>query len=81
VLQTTSPRDDAVLVGERACRTVRVEECEPHRLTCGLLDGAPPLEVGEVRRGEVRGRSVDLDARRLEIQGEGDRDRVERRLS
>ena len=79
-LETTSPRERAVLVRERARRTLRVEEREAHGLTCGLLDGARALEVVEVRRGEARARSVDLDACRLEIQGEGERDRVEGRL-
>jgi hypothetical protein len=64
---TTSPRDDAVLVRERARRTVRVEEREAHMLTCGLLDGARALEIVEFRRGEPRTRSVDLDACRLEV--------------
>lgn len=61
-LETTSPRDRAVLVRERARRAVRVEEREPHGLTCGLFDRARTLEVVEVRRGEARARSVDLDA-------------------
>ena len=76
-LETTSPRERAVLVRERARRTVRLEEREAHGLTCGLLDGARALEVVEARRGEARARSVDLDACRLEFQGEGERDRVE----
>ena len=52
-LETTSPRERAVLVRERARRTVRVEEREAHGLTCGLLDGARALEVVEVRRGSA----------------------------
>ena len=38
------------------------------------------LEVVEVRRGEARARSVDLEACRLKFQGESERDRVEGRL-
>jgi hypothetical protein len=76
-VETTSPRERPILVRERACRTVRVEEREAHGLTCRLLDGARALEVIEVRRGEAGARSVDLDACRLEFQGEGERDRVE----
>jgi hypothetical protein len=62
-LETTSPRKGAVFVRERARRTVRIEECEAHGLTCGLFDRACALEVVEVRRGEARARSVDLDPR------------------
>src|SRR5215469_4209575 len=36
---TTSPRERAFLVRERARRPVRIEEREAHGLTCGLLDG------------------------------------------
>ena len=60
----------------RTRRTVRVEERQAHRLTCGLLNGARVLEVVEVRRGKAGARSVDLDAGRLEVEGEGDRNRV-----
>ena len=74
ILITTEP---AILVRERARRTVCVEEREAHGLTCGLLDGARALEVADVRRSEARARSVDLDACGLEIQSEGERDRVE----
>jgi|SRR5580704_1204911 hypothetical protein len=49
--ETRSPRERAVLVQERARRTVRVEEREAHGLTCGLLDSARALEVVEVRPG------------------------------
>src|ERR1700722_14745804 len=80
LLETTSPRERAVLVRERARRTVRVEEREAHGLLCGLFDAARALEIVEVRRGETRARGVDLDACRLEFQGEGERDRVEGRL-
>src|SRR5580700_2097954 len=72
-----SPRERAVLVRERARWIVRVEKREAHGLTCGLLDSARALEVVKVRRGEARTRSVDLDACRLEVQCEGERDRVE----
>ena len=41
------------------------------------MDGARPLEVVEVRRGEPWARSVDFDACRLKSHGEGERDRVE----
>ena len=75
-----SPRDDTVLVRERSGRTVRVEEREANRFTCGRLDGARTLEIIETRGGEARARGVDLDACRLKVQGEGERDRVERRL-
>src|SRR5258708_7025496 len=78
--ETKSPRERAVLVRERARGTVRVEEREPHGLTCGLLDGARALEVVEVRRGEARTRGVDLDACRFESGSEGQRDRVGGRL-
>lgn len=44
-------------------------------LTCGLLDRACPFEVIKVRRGEASTGGVDLDAGRLEVGGEGDRDR------
>jgi len=60
-LETPLPRERAVLVRERARRTVRVEEREANGLTCGLFDRARALEVVEVRRGEARARSVDLD--------------------
>jgi hypothetical protein len=56
-LETTSPREWAVLVRERARRTIHVEEGEAHGLTCALLDGARALEVVEDRRGEARARS------------------------
>ena len=39
-----------------------------------------PWKLLKVRRGEARARSVDFDACRLEIGGEGERDRVERGL-
>jgi hypothetical protein len=77
VLETTSPRELASLVRERARRTVLVEERKAHGMTRGLLDGARALEVVEVRRGEARAYSIDLDACRLEFNGEGERDRVE----
>ena len=62
---TPSPREGAVLVRERARRTARVKEGEAHGLPRRLLDGARALEVVEVRGGEARTRSVDLDAGRL----------------
>src|SRR6266511_1296688 len=76
-LEITSPRERAVLVRERARRTVRVEERAAHGLARSLFNRARALEVVEVRRGEARARGVDLDACRLEFQGEGERDRVE----
>src|SRR5262249_4666070 len=76
-LETTSPREGAVLVRERACRPVLVEEREAHGLTRSLFDRARALEVVEVRCGEARAHSIDLDVCRLEFQGKGERDRVE----
>src|SRR5919198_4498432 len=73
----SSPRERTILVREGACRTVLVEERESHGLTCCLFDRACALEVVEVRCGETRARSIDLDACRFEFQGEGERDRVE----
>ena len=75
--ETTSPWKRAVLVRERARRTVRSEKREAHGLACGLSDGARAPEVVEVRRSEARARCVDLDACRLKFYGEGERDRVE----
>ena len=69
-----------MLVRERARRTVRVEERETHWLARGFFHAARALEVVEIRSGEARGRGVDLDAGRLEIKGEGERDRVKGRL-
>jgi hypothetical protein len=37
-------------------RTVRLEERQAHRLTCGLFDRARALEVIEARLGESRAR-------------------------
>jgi len=65
--ETTSPRERAVLVRERARGAVPVEEREPHGLTSGLLDGARALEVVQVRRGEPRTRGIDLGC--LSIRG------------
>src|SRR5262245_33586147 len=76
-LETTSPRQRAVLVRERACRTVLVEKREAHWLTRGLFHRACASEVVEVRRCEARAHSVDLDACRLEFNREGERDRGE----
>lgn len=39
----------------------------------GLLDGARALKVVEIRRGEARAYRIDLNACRLEFDGEGER--------
>jgi hypothetical protein len=77
---TASPWELAVLVRIRACRAVRIEEREAHRFARGLLDRTRALKVVKVRRGKAWARSVNLNASRLEVCGESDRDRVERRL-
>ena len=59
---TTSPRERAVLVRERARGTFRVEERETHWLARGFFHAARALEVVEVRSGAAWGRGVDLDA-------------------
>src|ERR1700733_15829601 len=79
-LETTSPRERAVLVREGARRTVRVKEREAHGLPRGLFDRARALEEVEVRRGEARTRSVDVDACLVQFQGEGERDCIESSL-
>lgn len=56
-IETTSPRDRAVLVGERARRTVRTDEREADGFTCALFDGARAREVVEVRTRGRNGRS------------------------
>jgi hypothetical protein len=48
-IETTSPRQRAILVRERTRQTVRPEKREAHGLTCRLLDRACPFEVIEVR--------------------------------
>src|SRR5262245_57966717 len=75
-----SPGQRAVFVREAARRAVRVEERQAHRLARALFDGARASELVEIGGGETRARRVHLDARGLELVGEGDGDRVEGRL-
>src|SRR5215471_15260699 len=75
-----SPRERAVLVRKLAGRTVRVEERKAHWLTRRLFDRACTCTVVEVRCGEPRTRGIDLNANRLKVKGEGERDRIEGRL-
>lgn len=76
----TSPRNRAVLVRERARRTVRADEREAHSFTCALFDRARAPEVVKIGRGKARTGNVDLDVCRLEFNSEGQRDRVQGRF-
>ena len=58
--------------------SVRLQLCEPHRLTGGLLDAAVALEIIERRR---RVAWADAgDACRFQLNREGDCDRIQHRF-
>jgi AcrR family transcriptional regulator len=55
------PCDSAVLVRERAGRTIRAEQRQADRFACALLHAARAAEVVERRGGVARTRDIDLD--------------------